>query len=119
MLLNTSIQTYRLEEFSRAAEIYHHLAESLDEARAEESDLRINGSATSAQLEWAGQGHLVGSKKPSRDDLDAFETTYNAACASIARDELGQAAVLLKRARGMVDVRTVYSRVELILSRSL
>lgn len=40
-------------------------------------------------------------KKPGREDLEAFETAYNAACGSIARGELGQGEVLLKRARGM------------------
>ena len=39
-------------------------------------------------------------KKPAREDLEAFETAYNAACGSIARGELGQGEVLLKRARG-------------------
>lgn len=40
-------------------------------------------------------------KKPGREDLEAFETAYNAACGSIARGELGQGEVLLKRARGV------------------
>ena len=39
-------------------------------------------------------------KKLGREDLEAFETAYNAACGSIARGELGQGEVLLKRARG-------------------
>ena len=39
-------------------------------------------------------------KKPAREDLEAFETAYNAACGSIARGELAQGEVLLKRARG-------------------
>lgn len=39
-------------------------------------------------------------KKPAREDLEAFETAYNAACGFIARGELGQGEVLLKRARG-------------------
>ena len=39
-------------------------------------------------------------KKPGREDLEAFETAYNAACGSISRGEFGQGEVLLKRARG-------------------
>lgn len=35
--------------------------------------------------------------------MDAFETAYNAACNSIARDELGQAEVLLKRSKELCD----------------
>ena len=42
-------------------------------------------------------------KKPVREDLEAFETAYNAACESIARGELGQGEVWLKRAKGNHD----------------
>jgi signal recognition particle subunit SRP72 len=66
----------------------------------EEDDLRINSGATDAQLEWTGQGGLVVKKKAGREDLEAFETAYNASCGSIARGELGQGEVLLKRAKG-------------------
>ena len=70
-------------------------------AIGEENDLRINSSATDAQLEWNAQGDLSRMKKPSREDLEVFETVYNAACAAIARGELGQSEVLLKRAKGI------------------
>lgn len=66
----------------------------------EENDLRINRGATSAQLEWQGRGHLVEKKKPSREDQEAFETAFNAACASIARREYDQGEILLQRAKG-------------------
>ena len=66
----------------------------------EEDDLKINSGATDAQLEWTRRGDLVQKKKPAREDLEAFETAYNAACGSIARGEFGQGEVLLKRARG-------------------
>lgn len=90
---------YRTEDFKRAAELYKQLASNPgDDA---EADLRINSGAVDAQLEWAGQGHLVQKKKPGREDLEAFETAYNAACGSIARGELGQGEVLLKRARDL------------------
>lgn len=35
-----------------------------------------------------------------RDDLEAFETVYNAACLSIAKGEFQQGQVLLTRAKG-------------------
>lgn len=92
---------YRTENFERAAELYRQLS-----ARQEhdvEADLRVNSSAVDVQLEWAGRGDLVQKKKPEREDLEAFETAYNAACGSIARGELGQGEVLLERARGLVD----------------
>ena len=93
-------QSYRLENFARAAEIYKELHASSTAAENEENDLRINGSAVDAQLEWKGQSQLVQKKRPSREDMEAFETAYNAACGSIARGELGQGEVLLKRAKG-------------------
>ena len=40
--------------------------------------------------------------KATREDLEAFETAYNAGCVCIARGELGQAEFLLKRARGKI-----------------
>lgn len=45
--------------------------------------------------------------------MEAFETAYNAACGSIARSELRQAEVLLKRAKGAhasynMDPRLIY-----------
>jgi signal recognition particle subunit SRP72 len=68
-----------------------------------EADLRINTGAIDAQLEWVGFASLVSKRKPGREDLEAFETAYNAACGSIARGELGQGDVLLKRARDLCN----------------
>ena len=67
----------------------------------EENDLKINDGATNAQLEWSKNGHLVQNKRPGREELEAFETAFNAACACIARGELGQGEVLLKRSEGI------------------
>jgi signal recognition particle subunit SRP72 len=90
---------YRAEDFSTTADVYKHLSSS--EPSIEQSDLRINRGAVEAQLIWSGnQGHAE-LRKPSREDLEAFETSYNAACGSIARGELRQAEVLLKRAKGV------------------
>ena len=84
----------------KASNIYKDLAGTQATIQNEENDLRINSGATDAQLEWKRQGELVLKKKPGREDLEAFETAYNAACGSIARGELGQGEVLLKRAKG-------------------
>ncbi|KAH0558933.1 hypothetical protein GP486_004439 [Trichoglossum hirsutum] len=92
---------YRLEDFRKAADIYKQLSEDTSGGvENEENDLLINSSATDAQLEWAGQGHLVQKKRPSREDLEVFEMAYNAACGSIARGELAQGEILLRRAKG-------------------
>jgi signal recognition particle subunit SRP72 len=63
--------------------------------------LRINRAAIDAQLEWTGKGHLVGKKRHTKDDLEVFERSFNAACASIARGEFRHAEVLLNRAKRM------------------
>lgn len=94
---------YRGEDFRRAAELYRGLAAERLEGDAEAEDLRINGGACDAQLEWAGQGDFVRKRKPEREDLEAFMPAYNAACASLARGELAQGEVLLKRARGLCE----------------
>ena len=89
---------YRTEDFERAAELYRQL--SARQSEDLEADLRVNSAAVDVQLEWAGKGDLVLKKKPEREDMEAFETAYNAACGCIARGELGQADVLLKRSKG-------------------
>ena len=82
-----------------SATLYQGLAGSGQSNLGNESnDLRINIRATDAQLEWKRQGHLVLRKKAEREDLEAFETAYNAACGCIGRGELGHAEVLLERA---------------------
>ncbi|KAL1588823.1 hypothetical protein WHR41_02735 [Cladosporium halotolerans] len=92
---------YRTEDFQRAAELYKQL--SANQAQDAEADLRVNASAVDAQLEWSGKGAMVQNKRAARGDLEAFETAYNAACGSIARGELGQGEVLLKRARDLCE----------------
>ena len=93
---------YRSEDFEQAAILYQELsgAPGLGD---EGNDLKIQIGATNAQLEWKRQGDLVQSKKASRQDLETFETAYNAACGSIARGELAQAEFLLTRAKGKTD----------------
>ena len=91
---------YRSEDFEQAARLYKELAGVRSGFGDEDNDLRIQVGATDAQLEWKRQGDQVQSKKASRQDLEAFETAYNAACGSIARGELAQAEFLLNRAKG-------------------
>ncbi|KAL9580280.1 MAG: hypothetical protein Q9203_006364 [Teloschistes exilis] len=104
--------SYRLEDFERSAVLYRELVKTHAALDSEENDLRINGAATDAQLEWSKQGHLVPKKKPAREDLEAFEMAYNAACASIARGELAQGAVLLKRSQDLCNASSDLSEEE-------
>ena len=97
---------YRAERFERAAAIYRELAADSDVAEyGEESDLRINLSAANAQLEWQGKGWAVSDeqKQPAREELEAFETAYNAACGCMSRGDFAKAIVLLKRARDLCE----------------
>jgi signal recognition particle subunit SRP72 len=96
---------YRAEKFATAAEIYKELSATDAPIEGEENDLRINSAATDAQLEWQGNGDKVEAsrKKPGREDLEAFETSYNAACGCIARGDLAAGNVLLKRARDLCE----------------
>lgn len=90
--------TYRAERFEQSADIYDALAKQ--KSSDEGSDLRINSSATDAQLGWVGKAHLVRRTKLDREDMEQFETAFNAACGYVSRGDLKQAEFLLSRARG-------------------
>ncbi|KAH6654947.1 hypothetical protein BKA67DRAFT_533896 [Truncatella angustata] len=96
---------YRAEKFHHAANIYRDLSRQSDGQPGEENDLNINTLATNAQLQWTGLGHLVDDedKQPSREDLEAFETAFNAACGCVARGDWSKASILLKRARDLCE----------------
>lgn len=98
--------SYRTENFERAAAIYRDLKEGQATANyGEDSDLRINLTASTAQLEWKGKDWAVreDEKQPAREDLEAFETAYNAACNCISRGDFGKASVFLKRSRDLCE----------------
>ncbi|KAB5563084.1 hypothetical protein GE09DRAFT_996480 [Coniochaeta sp. 2T2.1] len=97
---------YRAEKFDDAARIYRELLDAAGEGMVgEENDLRINLLAADAQLEWRGDGHLVpaNEKQPGREEMEAFETAYNAACGCLARGDFAKAAMLLKRSRDLCE----------------
>jgi signal recognition particle subunit SRP72 len=96
---------YRAEKFEDTARIYKELSVQEFVIDGEWNDLRINSSATDAQLEWQGNGDKVdpARKKPRKDDLEAFEIAYNSACACIARGDLGPGSVLLGRAKALCE----------------
>ena len=75
-------------------------------------DININSGAVDAQLEWTGQGELAQKKKPTREDLEAFETAFNAACGSISRGELAQGEVCLKRGKDLCNAVEDFSEEE-------
>ncbi|KAH9867988.1 hypothetical protein IAQ61_007295 [Plenodomus lingam] len=101
---------YRSEKFAQAARVYRELASQ--PVQDEEYDIRINSGAVDAQLEWTGQGELAQKKQPTREDLEVFETAFNAACGSIARGEFGQGQVCLKRAKDLCNALSDLSDAE-------
>ncbi|KIW88302.1 uncharacterized protein Z519_10869 [Cladophialophora bantiana CBS 173.52] len=88
---------YRLEDSAISSELYNRLrSQKVD---SEQYDLRVNQGAIDAQAQWLGLADAQSVRRVGREDLEAFETAYNAACGSIGRGEYGQAEVLLKRAK--------------------
>jgi signal recognition particle subunit SRP72 len=94
-------QYYRLEDFVEASKICDSLANSKCEGPNEDGDLRVNITATNAQLHWSGQSAFVSELTTSNGDLDVFEETFNMACVSIARGDDVRGAMFLRRASGM------------------
>lgn len=96
---------YRAEKFENTVGIYPKLLSEDDGGGGEENDIKINLLAGVSQLEWQGKGYFVDGKwkQPTREDLDVFETAYNAACACLARWDFARAAILLKRARSLCE----------------
>lgn len=87
---------YRMEDPERAKLIYQEIEKQPGD---ESFDLKVNRGAIDALGQWVDQSGSAPGRRPGRDELEAFETAYNAACGSIARGELAQAEVLLKRAK--------------------
>ncbi|KAJ5317136.1 hypothetical protein N7508_001644 [Penicillium antarcticum] len=92
---------YRAEEFRRAAELYEKLSQNTASHSHEINDLNINSWATDAQLQWKGEPEFVRHDRLSREDLESFEITYNAACLNIAKGAYKQGEVLLNRAQNI------------------
>ncbi|KAI5285662.1 Signal recognition particle core component [Ascosphaera aggregata] len=90
--------SYRAEDFERSAELYQLLQADEEASSYESGDIRVNSTAVDVQLQFATAGDSIQSKNPTREDLQAFETTYNVATAAIGKGELSKAALLLRRA---------------------
>jgi signal recognition particle subunit SRP72 len=100
-LQHVAAQTaYRAERFEDAGRIYEGLMRGGAEIEGEEMDLRINGLAVNAQLSWQGRSK---GEEIKNEDMEAFETAYNAACGCIAREDYKKGAILLKRARDLCE----------------
>ncbi|KAM6476378.1 hypothetical protein HDV62DRAFT_250126 [Trichoderma sp. SZMC 28011] len=90
---------YRAEKSHEAEAIYRNLLDT--DAAGEESDLRINITASVAQSQW--QGLSSSSPESASDSLESFELCYNMACRELARGNTSLAATLLQRAGILCD----------------
>ncbi|UKZ83692.1 hypothetical protein TrVFT333_011501 [Trichoderma virens FT-333] len=90
---------YRAEKSHEAEMIYRRLLDT--DAAGEESDLKINITAATAQSQWLG----IPSSSPGSipETLDTFELCYNVACGELARGNTSLAATLLQRAGILCD----------------
>ena len=94
---------YRLEDSATTLKLYEEIRKEV--VLSEDLDLRVNQTAVDAQSQWLGLTESSAAKRPGAEDLKHFETAYNAACGSIARGKLGEAEVLLKRAKAQGRAR--------------
>ncbi|KAK1240614.1 hypothetical protein MKX07_004642 [Trichoderma sp. CBMAI-0711] len=90
---------YRAEKSHEVEAIYRNMLDT--DAAGEESDLRINISAATAQSEWEGTPSASPAMSP--ESLDTFELCFNVACGELARGNTSRAASLLQRAAMLCD----------------
>ncbi|KAF2862389.1 hypothetical protein K470DRAFT_9699 [Piedraia hortae CBS 480.64] len=88
---------YRLEEFQRAAELYAHLSENVEQDA--ETDLKVNAGAVDAQLKWVGS-----STGKQKEGPESYETAFNRACQSLAQGRTEEAHKLVRRAGKMCSM---------------
>lgn len=91
---------YRNEQFDDAYAIITDLL-SLPDDNDEAHDLRINLSATCAQISW-GCGEST-SYSPEDGEPETFELAYNAGCVALARGRLERGVWLLSLATRLCD----------------
>lgn len=90
---------YRAEKSHEAETIYRNMLDT--DAAGEESDLKINISAATAQSQWEGTPSASPAMSP--EVLDTFELCFNVACGELARGNTSRAASLLQRAAMLCD----------------
>lgn len=111
---------YRAEDWNAATAAYETLAKS--NVPSENFDLRINKLALDAEGLWLEKLQPATVPRVTTDDLSAFESAYNAACISVAKGQLEEADVLLKRAISLCehneDLSSADKNVELVPLRA-
>ncbi|KAK6348285.1 Signal recognition particle core component [Orbilia javanica] len=90
---------YRAEDFESATATYEELSSSTSLVENEEYDLRVNLGASEAQLSFSGKDGLRPKKRATAEDLQQYESAFNAACISIARGDLSAGLMLLRTSK--------------------
>ncbi|KAF3289635.1 Signal recognition particle core component [Orbilia oligospora] len=90
---------YRAEDFESATVIYEELSSLPPAVENEEYDLRVNLGASEAQLSFVGKDRLRPKKRATAEDLQQYESAFNAACISIARGDLNAGLMLLRTSK--------------------
>ncbi|KAJ6263230.1 Signal recognition particle subunit [Drechslerella dactyloides] len=90
---------YRGESFQSAITMYEELSKLPTLVENENYDLRVNLGASEAQLSFAGKDALRPKRRATAEDLQQYESAFNAACISVARGDLNAALMLLKTAK--------------------
>ncbi|KAK6358345.1 Signal recognition particle core component [Orbilia blumenaviensis] len=90
---------YRAEDFQAATAIYEELSTLPPLVDNEDYDLKVNLGASEAQLSFIGKDGLRPKKRATAEDLQQYETAFNAACISVARGDLNAGLMLLRTSK--------------------
>ncbi|KAK6543839.1 Signal recognition particle core component [Orbilia ellipsospora] len=90
---------YRAENFQSAIELYEELSKLPPLVENEDNDLRVNLGASEAQLSFTGKDALRPKRRATAEDLQQYESAFNAACISVARGDLSAGLMLLRTAK--------------------
>ncbi|KAK6341257.1 Signal recognition particle core component [Orbilia brochopaga] len=90
---------YRGEDSQSAINLYEELSKLPSLVENEEYDLRVNLGASEAQLSFIGTDALRPRRRATAEDLQQYETAFNAACVAVARGDLNAALMLLRTSK--------------------
>ncbi|KAF3915366.1 hypothetical protein AA313_de0206452 [Arthrobotrys entomopaga] len=90
---------YRAENFQSAIELYEELSKLPPLVENEDNDLRVNLGASEAQLSFTGRDALRPKRRATAEDLQQYESAFNAACISVARGDLTAGLMLLRTSK--------------------
>ncbi|KAF3938156.1 hypothetical protein ABW19_dt0200558 [Dactylella cylindrospora] len=90
---------YRAENFQSAVGLYEELSNSPPLVENEDYDLRVNLGASEAQLSFVGKDALRPKKRATAEDLQQYESAFNAACISVAAGDVNAGLMLLRTAK--------------------